>query len=59
MGDQDVTGVLGVEVMAAALINRLAHICYIANNRGSIYRMRDHQDLLQAGSDRGRKMAAA
>ena len=59
MGDQDVAGVLGVEVMEAALIDRLAYICCIANIRGNIYRIRDHQNLLQAGTDRRRNWAAA
>ena len=52
-------GVLGDEVMAAALIDRLVHHCHIVNIRGNSYRMRDHQNLLQSGSDRRRKRAAA
>jgi len=43
------------EVMAAALINRLVHYCHIVNIRVNSCRMRDHQNLLQAGSDRRRK----
>ena len=46
---------LGDEVMAAALIDRLVHHCHIVNIRGNSYRMRDHQNLLQASSDRRRK----
>ena len=41
-------GVLGDEVMAAALIDRLLHHCHIVNIRGNNYRMRAHQDLLRA-----------
>ena len=54
-GFEDWGGVLGDEVMAAALIDRLVHHCHIVNIRGNSYRMRDHQNLLQAGSDRRRK----
>ena len=42
----DVWGqVLGDEVMAAALIDRLLHHCHIVNIRGNSYRMRAHQNL--------------
>ena len=58
-GFEDWGGVLGDEVMAAALIDRLVHRCHIVNIRGNSYRMRDHQNLLQSGSDRRRKKAAA
>ena len=54
-GFEDWGGVLGDEVMAAALIDRLVHHCHIVNIRGNSYRMKDHQNLLQAGSDRRRK----
>ena len=54
-GFEDWGGVLGDEVMAAALIDRFVHHCHIVN----IYRMKDHQNLLQSGSDRRRKRAAA
>ena len=37
---------LGDEVMAAALIDRLLHHCHIINIRGNSYRMRAHQNLL-------------
>ncbi len=56
--NQDGT-VLGDDVMAAALIDRLVHHCYIVNIWGNSYRMRDHQNLLQSGSGRRRKRAAA
>ena len=58
-GFEDWGGVLGDEVMAAALIDRLVHHCHIVNIRGNSYRMRDHQNLLQSGADRRRKRAAA
>ena len=38
---------LGDEIMAAALINRLLHHCYIVNIRCNSYRMREHQNLLR------------
>ena len=37
--------VLGDEVMAATLIDRLLHHCHIVNIRGNSYRMRAHQNL--------------
>ena len=37
--------ILGDEVMAAALIDRLLHHCHIVNIRSSSYRMRKHTDL--------------
>ena len=37
--------VLGDEVMAAALIDRLLHHCHIVNIRGNSYRMRAYSDL--------------
>ena len=40
--------VLGDEVMAAALIDRLVHHCHIVNIRGNSYRMRDHRELSKA-----------
>ena len=49
---------LGDEVMAAALIDRLVHHCHIVNIRGNSYRMRDPQNLLQSGSDQRRERAA-
>ena len=44
--------VLGDEVMAAALIDRLLHHCHIVNIRGNSYRMREHRNLLRATSDK-------
>jgi len=38
--------ILGDDVMAAALIDRLLHHCHIVNIRGSSYRMREHQALV-------------
>ena len=43
-GFEDWGGVLGDEVMAAALIDRLVHHCHIVNIRGNSYRMKDHQN---------------
>ncbi len=40
--------VLGDEVMAAALIDRILHHCHIVNIRGNSYRMRQHTELWQA-----------
>lgn len=37
--------ILGDEVMAAALIDRLLHHCHIVNIRGNSYRMRHHAEL--------------
>ena len=54
-GFEDWGGVLGDEVMAAALIDRLVHHCHIVNIRGNSCRMKDHQNLLQSGSDRRRE----
>jgi DNA replication protein DnaC len=39
--------VLGDEVMAAALIDRILHHCHLVNIRGNSYRMREHADLWQ------------
>ena len=40
--------ILGDDVMAAALIDRLVHHCHIVTIRGNSYRMRQHTDLWQA-----------
>jgi DNA replication protein DnaC len=40
--------VLGDDVMAAALIDRILHHCHIVNIRGNSYRMRQHTELWQA-----------
>jgi len=47
-GFEDWGGVLGDEVMAAALIDRLLHHCHIVNIRGNSFRMRHHADLSKA-----------
>jgi hypothetical protein len=44
-GFEDWGEVLGDEVMAAALIDRLLHHCHIVNIRGNSYRMRHHREL--------------
>jgi DNA replication protein DnaC len=40
--------VLGDEVMAAALIDRVLHHCHIVNIHGNSYRMREHTELWRA-----------
>jgi len=40
--------VLGDDVMAAALIDRVLHHCHLVNIRGNSYRMRQHTDLYRA-----------
>ena len=50
--------VLGDEVMAAALIDRLLHHCHIVNIRGNSYRMREHQHWLRTASDERREGVA-
>ncbi len=40
--------ILGDEVMAAALIDRVLHHCHLVNIRGNSYRMREHADLLRS-----------
>jgi DNA replication protein DnaC len=40
--------ILGDEVMAAALIDRLMHHCHVVNIRGNSYRMREHTELWQS-----------
>ena len=47
-GFEEWGAVLGDEVMAAALIDRLMHHCHVVNIRGNSYRMREHTDLWQA-----------
>lgn len=37
--------VLGDEVMAAALIDRVLHHCHLVNIRGNSFRMREHTAL--------------
>ena len=44
-GFEDWGQILGDEVMAAALIDRLLHHCHIVNIRGNSYRMRLHTEL--------------
>ncbi len=38
---------LGDEVMAAALIDRVLHHCHLVNIRGNSFRMREHTALRQ------------
>ena len=46
-GFEEWGSVLGDELMAAALIDRLLHHCHIVNIRGNSYRMREHQNLMR------------
>ena len=57
-GFEEWGSVLGDEVMAAALIDRLLHHCHIVNIRGNSYRMRERQNLMRSASDQGREGAA-
>ena len=50
-GFEEWGSVLGDEVMAAALIDRLLHHCHIVNIRGNSYRMREHRNLMRSASD--------
>ena len=50
-GFEEWGSVLGDEVMAATLIDRLLHHCHIVNTRGNSYRMREHQDLLRSAAE--------
>ena len=58
-GSEEWRSVLCEEVMAPTLLDRLVHRCPIVDIRGNRYRKRDRQNLLQTGSDRRRKRAAA
>ena len=48
---------LGHEIMAAALIDRLLHHCHIVNIRGNSYWMREHQNLMRSASEQGHEEA--
>lgn len=60
-GFEEWGAILGDEVMAAALIDRLMHHCHVVNIRGNSYRMREHTDLWKAlqpqdpGSEKSRR----
>ena len=58
-GFEEWGAILGDEVMAAALIDRLLHHCHVVNIRGNSYRMREHRDLLQAISPRAHDARAS
>ncbi len=45
-GFEEWGGVLGDEVMASAMLDRLVHHSHIVNIRGNSYRMREHQALM-------------
>ena len=48
--------ILGDEVMAAALLDRLLHRCHLVNIRGNSYRMRRHAELSKAIHPLGSRM---
>ena len=54
-GFEDWGSVLGDEVMAAALIDRLLHHCHIVNIRGNSYRMREHRNLMRSADEQPRQ----
>ena len=58
-GFEDWRGVLGDEIMAAALIDRLLHHCHIVNIRGNSYRIRAHQDLFRPAHEERRPETAS
>ena len=47
-GFEEWSRILGDEVMAVALLDRLLHRCHIVNIRGNSYRMRRHAELPKA-----------
>ena len=57
-GFEEWGSVLGDEVMAAALIDRLLHHCHIVNIRGNSYRMREHQQWLRSAAEKRREGVA-
>ena len=58
-GFEEWGSVLGDEVMAAALIDRLLHHCHIVNIRGNSYRMREHRNLMRSASEQPRQGSRA
>ncbi len=59
-GFEEWDDVLGDEIMAAALIDRLLHRCHMVNIRGNSSRMRAHQNLLRpARGERHQKTGAS
>ena len=57
-GFEEWGNVLGDEVMAAALIDRLLHHCHIVNIRGNSFRMREHQEWLRSAAEKRREAVA-
>ena len=57
-GFEEWGSVLGDEVMAAALIDRLLHHCHVVNIRGNSYRLREHQQWLRTAADKRREGVA-
>ena len=48
--------ILGDEIMAAALLDRLLHRSHIVNIRGNSYRMRRHAELSKATHPLGNRI---
>ena len=57
-GFEEWGSVLGDDVMAAALIDRLLHHCHIVNIRGNSYRMREHRQWLRDAAHKRRERTA-
>ena len=49
---------LGDEVMAVALIDRMLHHRHNVNSRGNSYRMREHQNWLRSATQKRRQEVA-
>ena len=49
---------LGDDVMAAALIDRLLHHCQVVNIRGNSYRLREHREWPRTAADKRREGVA-
>ena len=58
-GFEEWGAILGDDVMAGALIDRLMHHCHVVNIRGNSYRMREHTDLWHAISSKNEDQTAS
>jgi DNA replication protein DnaC len=58
-GFEEWGAILGDDVMAGALIDRLMHHCHVVNIRGNSYRMREHTDLWHAISPKNEDQATS
>ena len=57
-GFEEWGSVLGDDVMAAALIDRLLHHCHVVNIRGNSYRLREHREWLRTAAEKRREGVA-